>query len=275
LALVLKTRGHQIAGYENGTFRAAFGAQDFLRLIKAPSAFELQHYEIEGVRAEIFARLAAIFMTPNGARPAELLDVVQALCRFAAALPEYTRKAGARAPATAAVRNVLMSAREPAPMLFQDLPIACGLVPFETGAPLDLEHVNAFVKALETAVAELRSDYPALLERITSAVAVATVYDGKRFNRVHLSTHAARVSLTAKQSKLRTFALRLRDPGTTDEAWAEAVASFVMAKPANRWNTRDAASKSWWRWVSSLVAWKPLRSTKSTFDRTRPRLGSR
>lgn len=264
LALVLKTSGHQIAVYENGTFRAAFSAQDFMRLTKAPGVFELQHYEVEGVRAEVFARLAAIFTTPNGARPAELLDVVQALCRFAAGLPEYTRKAGALSPASAAVRDVLMSAREPAPMLFRELPLACDLAPFIAGEPLAADRVSAFVKALETAVTELRSAYPALLARIAETVAEATGYGGKPFDRIHLASRAARVSLMAQQPKLRTFALRLRDPGTSDDAWAEAVASFVTSKPPNRWNASDEG-----RCAEELVALGELfgRVEAAAFDK--------
>ena len=42
---------------------------------------------------------------------------------------------------------------------------------------------------------------------------------------------AARVSLAAREPRLRTFTLRLRDPGLSDEAWAEALASFIVAKP--------------------------------------------
>ena len=56
-----------------------------------------------------------------------------------------------------------------------------------------------------------------------------------------MATRAARVSLAAREPRLRTFALRLRDPGLSDDAWAEALASFVVSKPPNRWASGDEA----------------------------------
>src|SRR5262249_35702739 len=42
LAILLRTRGHELAIYENGTFLHRFGASDFLRLTKVPGVFEIQ-----------------------------------------------------------------------------------------------------------------------------------------------------------------------------------------------------------------------------------------
>ena len=61
------------------------------------------------------------------------------------------------------------------------------------------------------------------------------------FDRARLATRAARVSLAAREPRLRTFALRLRDPGLSDDAWAEALASFVVSKPPARWASGDEA----------------------------------
>jgi len=47
------------------------------------------------------------------------------------------------------------------------------------------------------------------------------------------------VSLAAREPRLRAFALRLRDPALHDEAWAESLASFVVAKPPSRWLPGD------------------------------------
>ena len=49
------------------------------------------------------------------------------------------------------------------------------------------------------------------------------------------------MSLAAREPRLRTFSLRLRDPGLSDDAWAEALASFVVSKPPARWAPGDEA----------------------------------
>ena len=165
LAIAVQARAHELAVYESGTFRSSFGAQEFLRLIKAPATFELQHCRLEGVRAEVFARLAETFAQSTKAREPQILDVVQPLCRFAAQLPEYTRKAGALESSVAKVRDVLLSATEPFGMLFNDLPMACGLEPFSTAETADPDRAKLFVARLQSAVNDLRSAYPRLLGR--------------------------------------------------------------------------------------------------------------
>lgn len=238
LAVVLKLRAHEIAVYENGTFRSTFSGEDFIRLIKGPETFALQAYRIDGVRAEVFARLAAAFAEPARARDSQILDVVQPLARFAARLPEYTRRAGDLGPRAAKVRDVLLSATEPATLLFRDLPAACGLEPFSPDQRTDDGRADTFVQRLQSAVDEMRGDYLRLLQRVIETIAAA-LGDSEVLDRAGLARRAARVASAATLPKLRSFALRLRDPNTTDEAWAEAMGSYLVAKPPARWNSAD------------------------------------
>lgn len=238
LALITKVHGHELALYENGTFLAKFGAMEFLRLIKAPKTFEIQHCSVEGVRSEVFDRLARIFASGVEGRRPVLLDVVTELCQFAAKLPEYTRKAKAFSPTTLAVRDALLSAREPATLLFADLPKACGLPPFdatETGGA----RVEEFLTRFTDAIQDLQNTYSGLIRRIIQSTSVAIGQDPERFDRVAIASRAARVSLAAREPRLRAFALRLRDPALHEQAWAESLASFVVAKPPARWLPGD------------------------------------
>jgi hypothetical protein len=241
LAIVLRTRAHELAVYEHGTFLHRFGPSDFLRLTKAPAAFEIQHCKVAGVRLEVFRELAQAFAGSTTNRRPVLLDVVRPLCQFAAQLPEYTRRATGLSLEAIAVRECLLSAREPATMLFNDLPRACGVSSFPPDKESDPERVQRFVTMLHQVIEELRNAYSDLLSRIVTRVAEAIGDKHQDFDRARLATRAARVSLTAREPRLRTFALRLRDPGLSDEAWAEALASFVVAKPPSRWSSGDEA----------------------------------
>jgi hypothetical protein len=131
LAVVISTRAHEIAVYENGTFLHKFGQADFLRLTKQPSAFECQLCRVVGVRAEVFRRLFDCFAdSKDPGRNSDLLDVVTPLCRFAAQLPEFTRRTTQINPVAAAVRDALLTGRDPTGLLFSELPTACGVGPF-------------------------------------------------------------------------------------------------------------------------------------------------
>lgn len=239
LAIVLRTRAHELAIYENGTFLHRFGSPEFLRLTKAPASFEIQHCSVAGVRADVFHELAAAFAeAPLGRRP-DILDVVRTLCQFAARLPEYTRRSSVLGRQTLAVREALLSAREPGTLLFRELPQALDMPPFTLNEPADPVRVRRFVAALREAIDELHTAYQELIGRVLRRVASAV--GSEALDRAHLAQRAASVSLVAREPRLRTFSLRLRDPGLSDEAWAEALASFIVAKPPRQWGSADEA----------------------------------
>jgi hypothetical protein len=240
LAILLRTRAHELAVYEHGTFLHRFGPSDFLRLTKNPAVFEIQHCQVKGVRVEVFELLASTFAGDVANRQPDLLDVVRPLCQFAAQLPEFTRRAVLGGHALA-VRDCLLVAREPVTLLFRDLPDACGVAAFSPEERPDHERVRTFVSRLHDAVGELRGAYPQLLARIVDRLASAVGASRESFDRGKLAARAARVSLAAREPRLRAFALRLRDPGLSDEAWVEALASLVVSKPPSRWASGDEA----------------------------------
>lgn len=238
LAILLRTNAHELAVYEHGTFLHRFGPSDFQRLIKGPHYFEVQHCRVSGVRLEVFDALVSTFGKEAQGKTVDLLDVVRPLCQFAAQLPPYSQKSTGLSPEARGVRDALLTAREPITLLFRDLPVACGFDAFEDG--IGGEAVRTFAFRLQDAIDELRQTYDALLQRIMDRVADA-LDQTEGFDRVALASRASRVSLVAREPRLRTFALRLRDPGLSDTAWAEALASYVVAKPPSKWLAADEA----------------------------------
>jgi hypothetical protein len=267
VAVVAVARAHDLAVYERGTFQPRFGPDAFLRLIKNPTAFELQLCRVTGVRAEVFARLAEVFVNrPSHDRALELLDVVQPLCTFAAQLPEYSRRAEDMSPVATAVRDALLAAREPATLLFQSLPIACGTSPFVADGPADRRHIDQFVATLRVALDELRIAYSQLLDRITDRVARAFGETRISFDRSKLADRGSRVAIEAREPRLRAFALRLADSALGTDAWSESIGSLVMAKPPTRWSSRDEAKA---RDEIEVLAATFQRVEAIAFDRTR------
>lgn len=91
------------------------------------------------------------------------------------------------------------------------------------------------------AVQELQNTYGELIKRIIHSTSSAIGQDPRQFDRVAIASRGARVSLAAREPRLRAFALRLRDPALNEQAWAESLASFVVAKPPARWLPGDEA----------------------------------
>ena len=158
LAIYMVAHRQDIAVFEDGTFLREVRADDFLRLIKAPEYFEIQHSEIEGIRASVFDRLVKVLgiQQTSDERNTRILDVVQPLCVFIAELPEYVHKTKKISQEAIAVRDKLMSAGEPAPLLFRDLPIACGQASFDVTESVEDSRVEDFAEELKVYLTELK-----------------------------------------------------------------------------------------------------------------------
>lgn len=254
LAIVLSTRAHEIAVYEKGTFLHNFGAADFLRLTKDPATFELQLCRVAGVRAEVFRRLLDCFAAQPTGRQSELLDVVTPLCRFAAQLPEFTRRSSALDAEATRVRDALLTGTDPSALLFKQLPAACGIEPFDSHSDRrrDKARIEKFVSSLHQATDRLKDAYKSLLTNVVSDVARALDAGEGKLDRAKIAARASRVALAAREGRLRAFAQRLRDPGLSEDGWIEALASFVVSKPPSRWAKID--TETWKTDIDGLGA---------------------
>ena len=241
LAIVAIQHEQEIAFYENGTFLSEIGKDAFLRLIKAPQNFEIQFCKIEGIRSELFQRLANVLELPKKDLKFELLDVVRNLCGFVAQLPEYTRNTKRLSQTALAVRTVILEAREPVLMLFHDLPVACGFHKFEVGSSISPKEAQRFVEKLKDSLNELRMTLPRLQKRMTSCLSNEFGYEGQALSlyRKKLAERAEQLLLYVSESRLKAFAFRLFDEALPESEWLESVGSFLALRPPNKWKDEE------------------------------------
>ena len=242
LAIYIVAHRQDIAIFEDGTFLREVRRDDFLRLTKAPEYFEIQHSEIEGIRASVFDQLIKVLgiQRTSGERTSRILDVVQPLCTFVVELPEYVHNTKKLSQEAIVVRDKLMSAGEPAPLLFRDLPIACGYDPFDAAEFIDDSRVQDFAEKLKTYLAELRHAYRELLERLKSAIFAAfEVAGGSSQAREALSSRADVLRVHVTESQLKALCGRLSDRTLAETKWIESVASFIASKPPFYWHDTD------------------------------------
>jgi hypothetical protein len=230
----------EIAFYKDGTFLRDLGGESVRLLTKAPERFEIQYCKIEGIRAEIFERLLEVMgLKRTQDRRVELLDVVKPLCVFVAKLPGYVLGTRKLSPTAARVRDTILNARDPARLLFTELPEACKPVPPDLHAP-DAQEPLAFVKTLKTALDELRAAYPELQERLRQRLRLAFESPGPfQQLRTSLATRAEQVVLGVTEPNLRAFCLRLVDHNLAESDWLESLGSSLAAKPPAKWQDAD------------------------------------
>ncbi len=246
LAVFCVAEAQHIAMYEDGRFLQDIGGAAFHRLSKAPETFELQYCKLSGVRSEVLNQLLTVVdAETDETRPADLIDVVRPLCKFAAMLPDFAQNTTGLSKSTLAVRDALMNATEPATLLFEELPAACGQPPIAGRRRAKDDTVKKYVRALKKSLGELRSAYPDLLSRIEQQLAVA--FDSKanpENTRKRLQQQSKDLSVHVTEPTLKAFCLRLADGNLPRDTWLESLGSLVLAKPPRRWLDREEAGFS-------------------------------
>lgn len=233
----------QLAIYKDGRFLRELTGESMLVLTKQPSRFELQLCRVKGFQVDVVQQLlAAIGHERRGDQGVELLDAVRPLCASAAELPSYAHQTKRLSATTAAIRDLLLNAREPARLLFADLPKACGLEPFPPVIPNGLQVVT-FVRSLTAALGELRSVYPELQRRLKRSLREAFDLPGDFWEyRTFLAARAEQVVLGVSEPGLRAFCLRLIDHKLPEADWVDSLGSLLALKPPANWQDNDESA---------------------------------
>jgi hypothetical protein len=179
-------------------------------------------------------------LKPSGGREPLILDVVKPLCMFVAELPDYVRNTRRLSADALRVRGAILGAKEPATLLFKELPAACGMDPFPVHGSVSREPARAFSKRLKGNLDELRGAFDELLERLRNAVREEFDAEGP-FEQVRqrLSGRANHVALTAKEPRLKALCLRLSDANLNEGSWLESLGSLLASQPPMRWKDEE------------------------------------
>jgi len=269
IAVFAKTNEQDIAFYENATFMRHIEGGDFQRIIKAPEMFEIQYCSITGVRADLFDKLVCLLaLKRDPRRKANILDVVQPLCDFAARLPIYCHNTMRLSPHALAVRSVLFTAQEPSPLLFNDLPIACEFHPFPLNGNINDKEILNFVTQLKGALDELKGCYLELLDRIKSHILEKFDLPGTLGDaRGALAKITENILVAVTEARFKAFCLRIMDNKLAESEWLESLGSFVCSKPPSRWQDIDEDT---FRYEFALLASRFRRVESTCFKGNNP-----
>jgi hypothetical protein len=241
LFAVVKAHEEEVAFFEDGVFTPALDFEAVERLLRNPSAFALQWVSIDEARANVLEVLAPLVGMPGaeeGGAPRPLPVVLRILGRVSA-LPPYVRKTSELSDTSVAVREALVSATEPARLLFHELPEACGAGSFlEGGSEGD---ALAYGNALMGALRELGGAYESLLHAIEDEIAEAFhLHSETAEERRHELAGRARIVLPgAVEARLKSFAVRAADEILDTWGWYESVAALLVRRPPAQWADED------------------------------------
>lgn len=169
LTAALLSLGPAVAIYEDGLFVPGITVEMLERMLRRPETFEVQSYALSELERQVLREIARMEADAASSKrskgEAELVTIVRDFVKVAAELPPYTKqtKRGLDDKAKR-VRDLLLQARDPKKLLFQDLPASVGLNLASEQGPVE------FARVLRETLVDLTRAYPALLDEIGKAM---------------------------------------------------------------------------------------------------------
>ena len=235
----LLAREDDVAVYERGSFMPAWTPSHAERLLRSPDGFEVRRCRIDGLRQTVLTRLAETMRLSTGRKPA-LLDVVRGLVRFVASLTPYARRTLRLSQRARDIREALVRAREPAQLVFDELPAACGCPPFGLDQAEAPQRVDEFIGTLDAGLHEIRNAYSALIERACAALAQQlSLLKAPTDLAAELRSRARHLADVAVDPMLKSFVLRASDEALAPDDLIASLLTQLAGKPPHEWADAD------------------------------------
>ncbi|NLD28063.1 MAG: hypothetical protein GX659_04565 [Myxococcales bacterium] len=245
IAVVYAIHKDIIGIFKNGSFMPELSSDDFELIEKKPEIYSVKHFEITGMRGEVFKDFNAIFYNPSSGRARaekSLLSVVKPFIRFIKSMPPYTLKTKSLSGNAIRVRDAILNATEPDVLLFTNLPKACGFKPINAKRVGDKEAIKSdFKEALEGALKEIQLNYENLLSQCRAMICSAYEVPEKSVNSLRdiLVQRSKLLAETCFDPNIKSFIMTTLDDSIDDHRWLESVVMIISDKPISSWEDED------------------------------------
>jgi hypothetical protein len=235
-------RSGEINLYERGSYAPMPDIATFERLLARPEQFAVRLSRAHGARRLVYERLAWALAPRALSQPVQpaLLAVAMPLLRLLNGLPAFGKQTRQVSERAQALRQALREARSPDELLFERLPLACGLPPFRADETEGEVRVDTFAAALRESLQELQEAYPRLIGTIAARIGTAF---GLRLSgaaaRAELQARHALIAETTNDTQIRALGVRLETADPGGDAWVESLAALVAKRPPELWGDAD------------------------------------
>jgi hypothetical protein len=235
-------RSGELNLHERGNYVPMPDIATFERLPARPEQFAVRLSRADGTRRLVYERLAYALAPRALAQPVQpaLLAVAMPLLRLLNGLPAFSKQTRQVSEPAQAVRQALREARSPDELLFERLPLACGLPPFRADEPEGEARVDTFAVALREGLQELQDAYPRLIRAVATRIGVAfDLRSSGAGARAELQARHALIAETTNDTLLRAVGMRLETADPDGDAWVESLAALVARRPPELWSDGD------------------------------------
>ncbi|MDA3821311.1 MAG: hypothetical protein PF450_01675, partial [Bacteroidales bacterium] len=160
LCLYLIVKSDEVALYREKTFLPYLSPEEMELLVKRPDLFTVKRFVPTGIRNEVFTIYQKLLNTNSAIgekniRNATMVSVVGPLIQFANGLSEYVLQTKKISRKAQNIRRVLLNAKDPVHLLFEDLPSALNVDPFTDDSDLSGNNTADFQITFRKTLLEL------------------------------------------------------------------------------------------------------------------------
>ena len=199
-------------------------------LTKRPDKWSIAGCRVEGARRAVVERLGASL-----GEAAAALSIVRRILKMTRALPEFAWKTRALPAEVAALRVAIERARSPENFLFEEVPVALGLLPI--GESENAGEVENFFVALNAALSWWNQVAPQALTNARDQLLRACDLPENKSGWQQLRDETARWNDNIVHPLLAPFFHRLSEPD--DVAALEGTLALIAQRPAKTWSDAD------------------------------------
>jgi hypothetical protein len=245
IAAVLIHDADDVSVYKDGTFIPILGSEHFELLVKDPSRFSVKYVQMDGLRVQVFRQLEEIILNrvpPKASkrRNATLLSVVEILVRFAEeTVHPFTQQTRVMSNEAQAVLKALLRMQEPDELLFQSLPIACGLPPLVPDADRDDTQAQAVCDKLINALREIRDAYEALVLNKGRRLLIDAFETDDEHWRHAIRERSRLLVENVIDNRFKQFLKAAIEEDKPEQEWLEALLFVIVDKPLTYWVDAD------------------------------------
>lgn len=243
LAVLLKHSDH-LALYDNGAFLPVIGPEHFEILVKNPAKFSVKHFQITGLRAEMFKELEELFRRTAARssitiRNSSILSIVTPLVKFIKSLPPYTLQTVELSREALAIRKAITEVNEPDTLIFNAIPMALGYPNIHSSLDIDKDTIKSIKSKFIRVLRELNNAYAELLEASKNKIHLAFSISSDVSNiKQDLMVRATYVQ-NVIEPLMKRFVIAATSNTTDEVHWLESILMVISDKPAESWTDED------------------------------------
>ncbi len=230
LAAFMRVHENELTLYESGAFKPEIRAADWEMLTRRPDKFAVAGCRVTGARRAVVERLGASL-----GEAADVVPIVRRILKMTRALPEFAWKTRALSSEILALRDAIERARSPEKFLFEEVPIALGLLP--VGESENAGEVEEFFNALNAALGSWNKVAPQAVTNARDQLLRACELPPDKAGWRELRDEAARWNGTTVHPILAPFFNRLAEPD--DVADLEGTLALIAHRPIKTWSDAD------------------------------------